>query len=98
MMPWAEVRLRQAYSVSTENDIYHIFSDIKPLQSLAIAARFAQLCLICYDISIYTHLVISLNRYDFLQFFLVFKFKQHIYLGVNETCSKFRTFSKIYCL
>lgn len=45
-----------------------LFFDIKPLQSLAIAARFAQLCLICYDISIYTHLVISLNRFISLYF------------------------------
>uniref|UniRef100_A0A8R1EJ48 G_PROTEIN_RECEP_F1_2 domain-containing protein n=1 Tax=Caenorhabditis japonica TaxID=281687 RepID=A0A8R1EJ48_CAEJA len=45
-----------------------LFSDIKPLQSLGIAARLAQLCLVCYDISIYTHLVISLNRFISLYF------------------------------
>ncbi|CAO4370611.1 unnamed protein product [Caenorhabditis nigoni] len=45
-----------------------LFFDIKPLQTLGVASRFAQLCLICYDISIYTHLVISLNRFISLYF------------------------------
>ncbi|KAK6049210.1 hypothetical protein COOONC_13285, partial [Cooperia oncophora] len=39
------------------------FSDIKAIQGLGVAARFGQICLICYDISIYTHLVISVNRF-----------------------------------
>ncbi|VDO35219.1 unnamed protein product [Haemonchus placei] len=38
-------------------------SDFKAVQRLEVAARFGQLCLICYDISIYSHLVISLNRF-----------------------------------
>ncbi|WKX99596.1 hypothetical protein Q1695_014460 [Nippostrongylus brasiliensis] len=37
--------------------------NIKALQDIQVAARFGQLCLICYDISIYSHLIISLNRF-----------------------------------
>ncbi|XGW16340.1 hypothetical protein V3C99_001644 [Haemonchus contortus] len=37
--------------------------DFKAVQRIEVAARFGQLCLICYDISIYSHLVISLNRF-----------------------------------
>ncbi|KAK5967988.1 hypothetical protein GCK32_015671, partial [Trichostrongylus colubriformis] len=37
--------------------------DFKAVQRFEVAARFGQLCLICYDISIYSHLVISLNRF-----------------------------------
>ncbi|KAK6009997.1 hypothetical protein OSTOST_25039, partial [Ostertagia ostertagi] len=44
-------------------DDYFSYSDIKAIQRIEVAARFGQLCLICYDISIYTHLVISLNRF-----------------------------------
>ncbi|CAI4229611.1 unnamed protein product [Auanema sp. JU1783] len=45
-----------------------LFFDIRPFQDLAIASRFAQLCLICYDISIYSHLIISINRFISLYF------------------------------
>ncbi|CAD6194094.1 unnamed protein product [Caenorhabditis auriculariae] len=42
--------------------------DIRSLQTLNIASTLAQLCLICYDISIYTHLIISFNRFISLYF------------------------------
>ncbi|CAB3402198.1 unnamed protein product [Caenorhabditis bovis] len=45
-----------------------LFFDIKALQILPIASHLAQLCLICYDISIYTHLIISFNRFISLYF------------------------------
>ncbi|CAJ0940974.1 unnamed protein product, partial [Mesorhabditis belari] len=37
-------------------------------KSFEISRRFGQLCLICYDISIYTHLIISINRFVSLYF------------------------------
>ncbi|EYB97330.1 hypothetical protein Y032_0141g2207 [Ancylostoma ceylanicum] len=43
--------------------MYIVFSDFKAVQRFEVAARFGQLCLICYDISIYSHLVISFNRF-----------------------------------
>lgn len=60
--------------------------DIRALQGIQVAARFGQLCLICYDISIYSHLIISFNR------FISVYFPTHYNLIFTERFTKFIVF------
>ncbi|CAJ0579103.1 unnamed protein product, partial [Mesorhabditis spiculigera] len=45
-----------------------LFLNIDTLKSFNISRRMGQLCLICYDVSIYSHLSISINRFVSLYF------------------------------
>ncbi|VDM55694.1 unnamed protein product [Angiostrongylus costaricensis] len=47
---------------------FSFFSDIRSIQEIVMAARLGQLCLICYDISTYSHLIIWFNRFTSVYF------------------------------
>uniref|UniRef100_A0A1I7WX52 7TM_GPCR_Srx domain-containing protein n=1 Tax=Heterorhabditis bacteriophora TaxID=37862 RepID=A0A1I7WX52_HETBA len=63
--------------------------DIKALQNLEIASRFGQLCLICYDISIYSHLIISFNRKTITIIIFLFTLQRLLKSYMIEMCNAY---------